>query len=75
MHYSPSSINTYLRNPIDFFERYVLGLQEQDDLLDEPDARQVGTFIHGVLEDVFSPLFAKKNQFFNKTMHGTVLAN
>ncbi|MCR4337304.1 MAG: PD-(D/E)XK nuclease family protein, partial [Candidatus Omnitrophica bacterium] len=53
--YSSSSINLYLRNPLEFYYQYVLGLREKEDLLDEPENRQVGTFIHGVLEDVFKP--------------------
>ncbi len=58
--YSASSINTYLRNPMDFYRSYVLGLKEQDDLLDEPDARHVGTFMHGLLEHSFAPYLKKK---------------
>jgi hypothetical protein len=57
--YSASSLNMYLRNPMEFYTHYVLGLKEQEDLLDEPDARQVGTFIHEVLEESFK-VFLKK---------------
>lgn len=53
--YSASSINTYLQDPMVFFHQYVLGLRLQDDLLDEPENRQVGTFIHEVLEEIFRP--------------------
>jgi len=58
--YSASSINTYLRNPVEFYYSYVLGLREKEDLLDEPQARQVGTFIHELLEAAFEPLVGKK---------------
>jgi hypothetical protein len=58
--YSASSINMYLRNPIDFYVNYVLGLREQEDLLDEPEARHVGTFIHELLEDGFKPFMNRK---------------
>ncbi len=57
--YSASSINTYLRNPLDFYYNYVLGLREQEDMLGEPEARHVGTFIHELLEEAFK-LFLKK---------------
>jgi ATP-dependent helicase/nuclease subunit B len=57
--YSASSVNTYLRNPLEFYYYYVLGLREKDDLLDEPEARQVGTFIHEFLEEQFRPLLNK----------------
>ncbi|MBZ0167435.1 MAG: PD-(D/E)XK nuclease family protein, partial [Candidatus Omnitrophica bacterium] len=53
--YSASSINTYLKNPLEFYYRYVLGLREQEDLLDEPEARQIGSFVHEFLEKVFRP--------------------
>ncbi len=58
--YSPSSINTYLRNPMDFYTNYVLGLREKEDLLDEPDAAQVGTFAHAVLEEQFKHFLNSK---------------
>jgi len=58
--YSASSINMYMKNPMDFYINYVLGLREQEDLLDEPEARHVGTFIHELLESVFKPYVGKK---------------
>jgi len=58
--YSASSINMYLRNPMDFYTNYVLGLKEQEDLLDEPDARHVGIFIHELLEECFKRFLGKK---------------
>jgi hypothetical protein len=57
--YSASSINMYLRNPMEFYTNYVLALREQEDLLDEPEARHVGTFIHELLEDAFKPFLGK----------------
>lgn len=58
--YSASSINTYLKDPVEFYYRYVLGLRETEDLLDEPEAKEIGTFVHGLLEDAFKPLLNKK---------------
>ena len=58
--YSASSINMYLRDPIEFYENYVLGLKPEDDLLDEPEARHVGTFIHKVFEESFQSFLGKK---------------
>lgn len=75
--YSSSSINMYLRNPYEFYLNYVLGLREKEDLLDEPDARLVGTFVHEVLEASFRPFVGKKPEFdkdfknrFNKIFEG-----
>lgn len=62
MTFSASSVNMYLRNPMEFYTNYVLGLREQEDLLDEPQARQVGTFVHELLEESFKPFLHKKLQ-------------
>lgn len=58
--FSPSSLNTYLQNPLDFYFQYVLNIREQEDLLDEPDARQLGIFLHELLEETFAPFVGKK---------------
>jgi len=58
--YSSSSINTYLRDPLEFYYNYVLCLKEKEELLDEPEARHVGTFIHELLEEGFKPFIKKK---------------
>jgi CRISPR/Cas system-associated exonuclease Cas4 (RecB family) len=58
--YSVSSINTYLRCPLQFYYKYVLGLKETEDLLDEPETREVGIFVHELLEDTFRPFIGQK---------------
>lgn len=58
--FSASGINTYLRNPIDFYYHYILGLREQEDLLDEPEAREIGVFIHHYLDELFRPFVNRK---------------
>ena len=58
--YSASSINMYLRNPMEFYYNYVLGLREKEDLLEEPENRQVGTFVHELLEKTFKQFEGKK---------------
>lgn len=58
--YSASSVNTYVRNPMEFYYKYVCGLEEKEDLLDEPEAKNVGTFIHELLEHSFYPFLNKK---------------
>lgn len=57
--YSASSINSYLRNPYEFYQNYVLGLREKEDLLDEPENRQVGVFVHGLLEATYGRFISK----------------
>ncbi len=51
--YSASSVNTYLHCPLRFYYQHVLGLKEKESLLDEPEASDIGTFIHNVLEEAF----------------------
>jgi hypothetical protein len=58
--YSASRINTYLRCPLQFYYRYVLGLEEKDDLLKEPESSHIGIFIHELLEETFKGFLGKK---------------
>ncbi|MBU4304008.1 MAG: PD-(D/E)XK nuclease family protein [Candidatus Omnitrophica bacterium] len=51
--FSPSGINTYLNCPLQFYYQYMLCLKEQEDLLEEPQSRQIGNFIHKLLEDSY----------------------
>jgi len=60
MNYSASSVNTYLWCPLRFYYQYVLGLKEKEELLDEPEAKDVGTFIHELFETVFSRFIGKR---------------
>ncbi|MCM8813132.1 MAG: PD-(D/E)XK nuclease family protein [Candidatus Omnitrophica bacterium] len=53
MVFSASSINTYLECPLRFYYQYVLGLREQEDLLEEPQSAEIGTFIHRLLERAY----------------------
>lgn len=58
--YSPSRINTYLNCPWQFYYQYILGFAAQDDLLTEPQARHIGTFIHELIEEGFKKFLNKK---------------
>ena len=58
--FSASSINTYLQNPYLFYCRYVLGLRVTDDLLEDPESRHVGIFIHDLLQQAFAGFVGKK---------------
>lgn len=58
--YSASSVNTYLQCPLQFYYQYCLGLKEKDDLLDEPEAADIGTFIHNLLEDSYKGFLGRK---------------
>ena len=58
--YSSSSIDTYLNCPMKFYYQYVLRLKEKEDLLNEVEARDVGTFIHELLDFSFKGFLNKK---------------
>jgi hypothetical protein len=58
--FSASSINTYLQNPYSFYCRYVLGLKVTDDLLEDPESRHIGIFIHDLLQEAFGGFVGKK---------------
>tara|TARA_B100000315_G_scaffold247619_1_gene276572 strand:- start:1009 stop:3825 length:2817 start_codon:yes stop_codon:yes gene_type:complete len=60
MTYSASRINTYLHCPLQFYFRYVLGLEEREDMLMAPQSTTIGTFIHGLLEDSLRKFINKK---------------
>ena len=64
--YSASSVNTYLNCPLQFYYRYVLGLEEKEELSEEPEAREIGTFIHQLLEYAFSRFVEKKPEINQK---------
>jgi ATP-dependent helicase/nuclease subunit B len=58
--YSASSVNTYLNCPLRFYYQYVLGLEEKESLLEDPEGADIGTFIHEFLELAFAPFKGKK---------------
>lgn len=58
--YSASSVNTYLNCPLRFYFQYVLGFQEKEELRDDPEGRDIGTFVHELLEETFGKFVGKK---------------
>jgi hypothetical protein len=47
---SPSALTTYIRNPIDFYRRYVLDIKEVDQIEEDISYRTQGTVIHDCLD-------------------------
>jgi ATP-dependent helicase/DNAse subunit B len=58
--FSASSLNTYLQNSYAFYCRYVLGLKIKDDLLEDPESRHIGVFVHDLLQESFRGFAGKK---------------
>lgn len=67
--FSSSSVNMYVSCPLAFYFRYCLALSEKEDLFDEPEAADVGTFVHELLEKTYGGFLNKKpiiNERFEK---------
>ncbi len=52
---SPSSLSTYLRNPLDFHEQRVFNVNEVEEAEEIVSARTLGNIVHGTLEDLYTP--------------------
>jgi ATP-dependent helicase/nuclease subunit B len=52
---SPSSITTYIRNPIQFYYQKVLRISEVDEVEENIAVNTLGTIIHKSLEELYKP--------------------
>ncbi|MFV0565298.1 MAG: PD-(D/E)XK nuclease family protein [Flavobacteriaceae bacterium] len=57
--FSPSSLTTYIRNPIDFYYQKVLNIKSYDEVEETVAANTLGTVVHNTLEDFYKPLEGK----------------
>jgi hypothetical protein len=48
--FSPSALTKYVRNPLDYYYQYVLGIQESDTVEETIAANTLGTILHESLE-------------------------
>lgn len=53
---SPSSLSSYIRNPIDFYYQKILKINEYNDAEETVAANTLGTVVHNTLEDFYKPL-------------------
>ncbi|NER10103.1 PD-(D/E)XK nuclease superfamily protein [Muriicola jejuensis] len=53
--FSPSALATYIRDPILFYKKYVLGIEETDVVEENIAANTFGTIIHACLERLYAP--------------------
>jgi ATP-dependent helicase/nuclease subunit B len=54
--FSPSSLTTYIRNPIDFYNQKILGIKEYEEAEETIATNTLGTVVHNTLEDFYTPL-------------------
>ncbi|UMB59484.1 PD-(D/E)XK nuclease family protein [Lutibacter sp. A80] len=52
---SPSALATYIYNPISFYEQKVLGIRDDDEVEETIAANTMGSVIHDVLEQLYTP--------------------
>ena len=58
--FSPSALTTYIRNPLDFYHRYVLGIEEIDTIEEVVAHNTLGTVVHDALENLYSTYLNKE---------------
>lgn len=58
--FSPSSLATYIRNPLDFYYKYVLRINESDNVEETVAANTMGTIVHNTLESLYTPFLNKQ---------------
>ena len=51
--FSPSALTTYIRNPLDFYKQYILGIKERDEVEETVAYNTLGTVVHDALETFY----------------------
>ncbi len=57
---SPSAINSYLSCPLQFYFRYIAGLEEEDEVQEEIDPILFGNILHDTMQKLYEQLQEKK---------------
>ena len=57
--FSPTSLTQYIRNPVEFYKRSLLKIEESEDVEENIAARTFGIIIHEVLEELYQPFIGK----------------
>jgi hypothetical protein len=57
--FSPSSLSSYIRNPIDFYYSKVLNINEYDEVEETIAANTLGNVLHKTLEEMYIPFVGK----------------
>jgi hypothetical protein len=66
--FSPSSLNTYLYCPLNFYYRYVLDIAEETEVSEDLDASKFGNILHHTLDVLYRP-------YLNKTITPEIIRN
>ncbi len=57
--FSPTSLSNYIRNPIDFYRRNLLGVDDVMEVEETVAANTFGTIVHDTLEDLYRPFIGE----------------
>lgn len=54
--FSPSSLTSYIRNPVDFYYQYILRIEDPEEIEETVAYNTLGTIVHDTLEYFYKPL-------------------
>jgi len=57
--FSPSALTTYIRNPLDFYYQYVLGIRDKEEVEETVAFNTLGTVVHNALENLYKAFEGK----------------
>ena len=57
--FSPSSLTSYIRNPIQFYYQKVLSIYDNDEVEENIELKTLGIIIHKTLEELYKPFLNK----------------
>jgi CRISPR/Cas system-associated exonuclease Cas4 (RecB family) len=63
---SPSAVNTYIDCSLKYYLRYIAGLGEPDEIMEDIDASGFGTVVHETLKELYSGIAARNNRQITK---------
>ncbi|MCK9411260.1 MAG: PD-(D/E)XK nuclease family protein [Prolixibacteraceae bacterium] len=63
---SPTALDQYIQCPLSYYFKYIVGFQEDDEVLEEVDARIFGKLFHSVMENIYRP-------YLNQVIHDSIL--
>lgn len=57
--FSPSSLSNYIRNPIDFYKKSILKINDTNEVEESVAANTFGTIVHDSLESLYQPFIGE----------------
>lgn len=58
--FSPSQLNTYIHCSMAFYYKYILGVREEDELVDQIGAMESGNVVHNTMKMLYDPFLNKQ---------------